>query len=89
MSKKDADAFTRSNPYKVPKSQWRKWDLKAKSTFNRLFSFMYRNQDLFLHPKGAKAKAKPAHWKTTAWNAAWIAADIVHEKVILRRQDYS
>lgn len=86
MTQRDADKFTRSNPYKVPKSQWRKWDLKSKHTFNRLFSFMRRNQDLFLHPKTAKVPAR--QWSTTAWNAAWLAADIVHDKTILLRETY-
>lgn len=87
MTQKSADALTRSNPFKVPVKQWRKWDLKAKGTFNRLFDFMNRNPDLFAHPKAAKVERK--YWKTVAWNAAWIAADIAHDKTILLRESYA
>jgi len=44
-------------------------------TFNETYTIMKGNQDLFLHPETGKPKKD--HWKTTAWNAAWIAADSV------------
>jgi hypothetical protein len=67
------------NVNRVPRSQWRKWSKEARAVFNRVYSFMFDNRDLMLHPK--QDKPKPAHWKTTAWNAAWIAADAVDGRV--------
>lgn len=69
-------AITR-NQYRVPKSQWRKWNAKARETFNWLYSTMMNSPALFTHPKAIKQKA--AHWKTTAWNTAWLAADAVRD----------
>ena len=66
-----------ANRYKVPQKQWRKWSDKAREVFNETYRTMVRNQWAFLHPK---AEAAPrAHWRTVAWNAAWIAADAVNE----------
>lgn len=65
------------NAYRVPKSQWRKWNAKARETFNWLYGLMMNSPDLFKHPK---AKVPPReHRKTTAWNAAWLAADAVRD----------
>jgi len=63
------------NPAKVPVRQWRKWSERAREVFNQVFAEMNDNQHLFLHPKAIENK--PAHWNTTAFNAAWIAADAV------------
>jgi hypothetical protein len=63
------------NIYKVPKAQWTKWDKESKYIFNSLYSHMMDNMDLYLHPK--QPALQPLHWKTTCWNAAWIAADIL------------
>jgi hypothetical protein len=66
------------NVHKVPQKQWRKWSYHAKRVFNELFSAMSRNQWTFTHPK---AEERPAtQWNTTAWNAAWLAADAVDEE---------
>ena len=70
MSKKDK----LDNTYLVCRSQWKKWSPNARKTFESLFSFMLANQDLFKHPEGPIMHEK--HWKTTCWNAAWIAADM-------------
>ena len=61
------------NQYRVPNSQWRKWGIKGRETFNWLYGLMTKDARLFWHPKAPKEN--PRHWKTTAWNAAWIAAD--------------
>jgi hypothetical protein len=61
------------NQYKVPVGQWRKWQEQERMLFNTMYSSMFDNMQLFLHPK--QAAPKPEHWKTTAWNVAWIAAD--------------
>lgn len=68
---------TPRNVYSVQRSQWRKWDAKAREAFNWLYSLMMDSPELFTHPKAIKQK--PAHWKTTAWNTAWLAADAVQE----------
>lgn len=56
------------NLYKVPQAQWRKWDNAEKSLFNSLYSDMYNNQSMYLHPK--QEPTKRTYWSTTAWNAA-------------------
>lgn len=63
------------NTYRVPKKRWQTWDEAARYVFNETYSTMHDNVELFLHPK----QEEPGHieWKTTAWNAAWIAADAV------------
>ena len=67
---------SRSNVYRVPQKQWRKWGAGARQVFNEVYSSMSKNQDLFLHPK--QAAASRSHWKTTCWNAAWTAAGAAH-----------
>jgi hypothetical protein len=64
---------SRGNLYHVPVRQWRKWPAKCRQVFNEVYSTMSRNQDTFLHPQQDKISKRM--WKTTAWNAAWIAAD--------------
>lgn len=63
------------NVNKVQVRQWRKWSERARIVFNNVFENMTTNQWQFLHPK-SKAAPGPL-WRTTAWNAAWIAADAV------------
>lgn len=64
-----------ANRHRVPKKQWRKWCPLAKWTFNEVYGVMAKNHDLFLHPKDFKTIK--AYWTTTAFNAAWTAADAV------------
>lgn len=64
---------SRSNIYRVPMRQWRKWGALGRQVFNEVYSAMAGNQRLFLHQK--QEKASRSHWRTTAWNAAWTAAD--------------
>jgi hypothetical protein len=62
-----------ANKYKVPQKQWRKWKPQAQTVFNAVYFAMTRNrQELFQHPDAPKIPA--AQWRTTSWNAAWIAA---------------
>lgn len=61
------------NLNKVPKKQWKKWPDLAQRVFNEVFEGLYLNQEMMLHPKSAMVSEK--RWKTTAWNAAWTAAD--------------
>lgn len=63
------------NRYKVPLKKWRKWTDTARRVFNETYSTMVNNQWTFLHPQQEKISRRM--WRTTAWNAAWIAADAV------------
>lgn len=69
------DKRTAQNKHGVPLKQWRKWSALARKVFNDVFSTMAKNRTLFLHPAQLKAGVAHKHWKTTAWNAAWTAAD--------------
>lgn len=65
--------MSESNNHKVPLKQWKRWTPAARKVFNETYETMLENQGLFLHPKSAAIPQ--AQWKTTAWNAAWTAAD--------------
>lgn len=66
------------NRHQVSKRLWKRWTPDAKQLFNDLFELM-RDQRLFTHPKAEIVK--DAHWTTTAWNSAWMAADLLtHEQ---------
>jgi hypothetical protein len=71
-SRVQVPAVSAANRYKVPKKQWRRWGDRARRVFNEVFGVMSQ-QDIFLHPKATPAKR--AYWRTTRWNAAWIAAE--------------
>lgn len=64
---------SRANLYRVPVRKWRKWSAMGRQVFNEVYSAMAGNQRLFLHPQQDKISKRM--WRTTAWNAAWIAAD--------------
>lgn len=64
---------SRQNLYHVPVKKWRKWTAQARQVFNEVYSAMTNQQWMFLHPGVEKVSKRM--WKTTAWNAAWIAAD--------------
>ena len=70
------------NTHKVPLKQWKRWTPAARKVFNETYETMADNQGLFQHPK--TAAVPQAQWTTTAWNAAWIAADAV---VAAQRQE--
>lgn len=65
------------NTYKVSKRQWKKWDENEKYIFNSLYEMMLNNQSLFKYPNADLIPT--AFWTTTAWNAAWMAADFAKE----------
>lgn len=67
------------NDHAVPKKQWRKWGKIARQTFNGLYAEMMLCQRLFVHPKAVPVS--DIDWKTTCWNAAWIAASTVDNAV--------
>jgi|GEM_PF-4746071 len=68
-----------SNKHAVGGEKWNDWHPQAQQTFNYLFEMMTKSVDLFLHPKAPRPSKEGA--RTTAWNAAWLAADQVHEAV--------
>ena len=74
------------NTFKVPSKQWRKWTPAARKVFNRTYDDMLNNQHVFLHPKTAAVPQE--QWKTTAWNAAWTAADAVDDVLTSIVVDY-
>lgn len=61
------------NKFNVPKSAWRKWPDVCQRVFNMTYEYMNGTPKAFVHPKAAAVPQE--HWNTTAWNAAWIAAD--------------
>jgi hypothetical protein len=67
-----------TNKYRVSKKKWSTWSEKAKEVFNALHTAMMESPDLYWHPK--QPKIHKTWWKTTAWNASWIAADAVDGK---------
>jgi len=70
---------TGRNVHRVPKKQWTRWSKEARRVFNAVYFVCYQSPWLLQHPKAPKLK--PAHAKTTAWNAAWLAADAVDDTV--------
>ena len=65
------------NTYRVPTSQWKKWDEVQRQIFNYIYDYMSMNQNLFKHPKAVIDT--PYKWNTTAWNVAFIAANDLKE----------
>lgn len=63
------------NAYKVPKIQWKKWSKDQRRCFNYVFARMIEHPSHYLHPKAEEPSA--AHFRTTAFNAAWTAADFM------------
>ncbi len=61
------------NIYKVPRSKWSRWTEEAREVFNGVFGEIALNQFKMLHPN--TPPIDHSRWVTTAWNAAWIAAD--------------
>lgn len=72
-----------ANRYSVPKKVWNKWTDDGRKVFNELYALM-RDQSLFTHPKAAKQPRE--QWKTTRWNAAWMAADLASDRA--KARDY-
>lgn len=66
------------NIHKVPKKQWKKWCIAAQWTFNNMMRKL-SDQNVITHP--GYEKAEDAYWQTIRWNAAWLAADLEHERL--------
>lgn len=65
------------NIHFAPKHQWKKWNDSEKRLFNTLYGVML-DQNVFKHPLAATQCDE--YWKTTAWNAAWMAADLLKDE---------
>lgn len=79
------------NKHKVHKRQWKKWSDRGQAIFNSLYEHMtlqYTDDDgnvtgegagqyLYTHPKSIPMPHDL--WTTTAWNAAWMAADLIRD----------
>lgn len=66
------------NIHGVSKRQWKKWNEQEQYLFHTLYEFALFHQNFFKHPDAEYIL--PEHWKTTAWNAAWQAADFLRYK---------
>lgn len=73
------------NTHKVKAGVWKRWSPNARLVFNELYEVMAGSQGLFLHPK--TVRIPDIQWKTTAWNAAWIAADAVEYSEALEESE--
>lgn len=71
--------YDKENQLKVPRSQWKKWSKTSRNVFENLFLMMEANPQLFNHPSAPTLSGK--EWKTTCWNAAWMAADFVQDEI--------
>lgn len=67
-----------SNDHGVTKKQWAKWSCPAQRAFNGVYYAMTESPWLFHHPDADPVPEE--HWKTVAWNAAWLAAEAVDGK---------
>ncbi len=63
------------NKHKVPLKQWRRWSLVAQGVFNDTFDAMRPLRPDFFHPTAQVQTVE--QWRTTCFNAAWIAAESV------------
>jgi hypothetical protein len=61
-----------ANRYKVQAKVWAKWSKAARAVFNEVYRSMRSSQWAYLHPQDEPKKR--SFWRTTAWNAAWVAA---------------
>jgi hypothetical protein len=70
--------MTTTYQFSVPKKQWNRWNDDEKYIFNSLYGYMKNDQYTFSHPKAAVQNSE--YWETTAWNAAWMAADYAKDR---------
>ena len=66
------------NRYRVPKKQWKKWNEQEKTMFVDLMDTMIWSPLLFAHPKSPRIE--PEYFRTVAWNASWMAAELLRER---------
>jgi len=62
-----------TNKYKV--EVWTEWNEQQRRLFTELYERMVESPWAFQHPLAVAVEG--GHWRTTAWNAAWMAADML------------
>lgn len=67
------------NKHRVDPLVWQdEWSESGRQLFNDLYEFLSETeQGIIMHPKAEPIKK--SHWRTLAWNVAWIAADFENE----------
>lgn len=77
------------NTHKVNARKWKNWPDICQRVFNHTYELMRDNQRIYIHPKSAIIPDK--QWSTTAWNAAWEAADMCQRalKDIIKQRGYA
>ena len=65
------------NIFYVGKRQWKKWNEAEREMFNDLNEIMLNYKSMFEHPQGPDISN--VQWSTTAWNAAWTAAELMRQ----------
>lgn len=73
------------NMHKVDKKQWTRWNEQSKNLFNGLYEYMGNNQYLFNHPHTIQIPNE--YWNTTAWNAAYMAAELIRKETINGKEE--
>lgn len=63
------------NCYSVQKKVWNGWSKSAQAVFNRSYRYFINNKEVMIHPKSVPPTKE--QWRTTAWNAAWVSANMV------------
>jgi len=69
------------NIFKVPAKQWKKRWVLGRKMFNDMFQIVEKNASLFQHPDFPEKLVSKKIWNTTAFNVAWMSADIVESNI--------
>ncbi len=77
------------NIHRVAAKKWKNWPDVCQRVFNQVFELMNDNQRIYQHPKAVPQPNE--QWRTTAWNAAWEAADACQQalKDIIKQRGYA
>lgn len=63
------------NYYSVNKKQWKKWNDTERQCFIDLYESMIESPWIYIPVE--ERDTPPAFYETTAWNAAWMAAELM------------
>lgn len=77
-----------SNVYRVDAKTWGRWGQVARGQFNQLYGLMAGNMSFFVHPKFPMKFVSRFIWKTTAYNAAYMAAEFINNYFIEIENDW-
>jgi hypothetical protein len=73
----DVKQMSGENEYKVPAKTWKKWNANQKKSFNYMYGLLMLNKDLFLHSSFDRKLMNDDHWHVTAYNVAFMTANVV------------